>query len=728
MNYTTTIDTGAISTVADGAIEVRSYGMTEYARRFITGQDIVGRDSGSPSKPYAQVIWLYSAIKYLTEQIGSLPLVLSVEGKDDPLTSGKAYEFWHSMNVSTLVEQSIGWKALTGEIHWVIEGTTRRPLGIQAMLGKPSLEPQLTPDKTELRAWIWKKSATSKEILALDEIVNDIAWNPYDRWRGLSCVEAGALSLGQDYNSARHNTGLLANGAQPAGTLQTEEAMGIEQMDETLDSWNSAHRGPNKVGSVGILHSGLKWQNTTMSFRDMQFTELRKMTREEIIGGMLRIPPVLLGVQDKVSYAYLDGASELFWTNTAPPWVNDINVMLQTLTDGVQPGVRSYLDLKAAPIFAKLYGARIEQASKLSLIGYNRNNINAVLNLGMDEDEGGEETWVSNTQIPERFVLEGQVLPAEPEPEPTEDDAQPADIKEVADAATNEKLKRAIWYAWVKSWRSLENAFTQRLRKYFAQWEKAVMARLPQALKSVKEGEMRVDFTVLLGDKRKSNELLKAIVRPHVDKGVELGLLQGVTEAGATESVLLPADPVIEAFKQTKTIKVVEVNATVRKYVERGVRKAMAEAAAENETIQELANRIKKALKGSFKETRARAVTIARTETGQAVSVGRHRGGALAGSKTHGWISSKVGVRDTHVAADAAYSSPDNYIDINLPFMVGGASLMHPCDPNGPAGEIINCRCLEVRSVTRAGEAMPLVEILERGFISIEQMEIERAS
>jgi len=153
------------------------------------------------------------------------------------------------------------------------------------------------------------------------------------------------------------------------------------------------------------------------------------------------------------------------------------------------------------------------------------------------------------------------------------------------------------------------------------------------------------------------------------------------------------------------------------------VRKAMVEAGDANETTQELADRIRKALKHSFKQSRARALTIARTETAQAMSVGRHRGGVLAGAVSHGWISSKVGVRDTHIAADAQYSAKDNYIDISMPFSVGGAQLIHPSDPNGPAGEIINCRCLELRSVTRAGEAMPLIEILERGFVSLEQME-----
>ena len=45
-------------------------------------------------------------------------------------------------------------------------------------------------------------------------------------------------------------------------------------------------------------------------------------------------------------------------------------------------------------------------------------------------------------------------------------------------------------------------------------------------------------------------------------------------------------------------------------------------------------------------------------------------------------------VRDTHAAVDGTVVGMDE------PFIVGGAPLMFPGDPNGPAAEIIGCRCV----------------------------------
>lgn len=46
--------------------------------------------------------------------------------------------------------------------------------------------------------------------------------------------------------------------------------------------------------------------------------------------------------------------------------------------------------------------------------------------------------------------------------------------------------------------------------------------------------------------------------------------------------------------------------------------------------------------------------------------------------------------RDTHAAADG------QRVPVGQPFSVGGASLDHPGDRRGPAGEVINCRCVTI--------------------------------
>jgi len=55
------------------------------------------------------------------------------------------------------------------------------------------------------------------------------------------------------------------------------------------------------------------------------------------------------------------------------------------------------------------------------------------------------------------------------------------------------------------------------------------------------------------------------------------------------------------------------------------------------------------------------------------------------------WVASNgERTRDTHRAADG------QMVGMNDTFTVGGSELRYPGDPNGPAAEVINCRCAVV--------------------------------
>jgi hypothetical protein len=93
--------------------------------------------------------------------------------------------------------------------------------------------------------------------------------------------------------------------------------------------------------------------------------------------------------------------------------------------------------------------------------------------------------------------------------------------------------------------------------------------------------------------------------------------------------------------------------------------------------------------------SKGEADRIARTETGLAFNFARHESGAAAGVKYKSWLSSHgPNVRPEHEEAEERYS--ENPIPLEEPFQVAGEELMHPGDPSGSAGNVINCQCIEI--------------------------------
>jgi len=94
----------------------------------------------------------------------------------------------------------------------------------------------------------------------------------------------------------------------------------------------------------------------------------------------------------------------------------------------------------------------------------------------------------------------------------------------------------------------------------------------------------------------------------------------------------------------------------------------------------------------SPKFSRARAATIARTETHSAASFANHQVG-MQYAKTQPamkkqWIATNdVRTREAHRIANG------QIVNIDSPFIVGGRALQYTGDPQGGAANIINCRC-----------------------------------
>jgi uncharacterized protein with gpF-like domain len=92
-----------------------------------------------------------------------------------------------------------------------------------------------------------------------------------------------------------------------------------------------------------------------------------------------------------------------------------------------------------------------------------------------------------------------------------------------------------------------------------------------------------------------------------------------------------------------------------------------------------------------------RARTVARTETIGAVNAGVFRAAEMDAQERGDVAPMKVWIatddsrtRPTHTDADGQRTL------LRSPFQVGGAQLLFPGDPAGPAQEVINCRCTTI--------------------------------
>lgn len=141
------------------------------------------------------------------------------------------------------------------------------------------------------------------------------------------------------------------------------------------------------------------------------------------------------------------------------------------------------------------------------------------------------------------------------------------------------------------------------------------------------------------------------------------------------------ANPRVQAVIQERTAKLVtQVTATTQQ----AIRDAIATGRAQGMGVRQVAQLIRDTTYGEI--TKARAQTIARTETVGALNAGEYAAANASGimrSKT--WLTQgDMKVRDSHAAQN----------NITIPFdSVFPNGLRFPHEPGAPASEVINCRC-----------------------------------
>lgn len=163
-------------------------------------------------------------------------------------------------------------------------------------------------------------------------------------------------------------------------------------------------------------------------------------------------------------------------------------------------------------------------------------------------------------------------------------------------------------------------------------------------------------------------------------------LLQTAIAGGTTTAETLGIRPTVTAdatlirrLIQNHTPAIVGINDTTRNAIREALYDVIDHGGALNDQVE--------AVRSVFgTASKARAMTIARTESGIFWHAGGRAQGEEAGARSHTWLATRdPRVRESHRAADGQCRGIDE------PYKVGGSSLMYPCDPSADISEIANC-------------------------------------
>lgn len=695
------------------------------------------------TNPYRQHAWFYAIVSQRAKQVTQARLALYRRGVDDPdevpATDPLAQLFAHpndALSLTDAIEVTSKHLDAVGESFWVLDRDptpTLVPRRIWPVAGGSAWMPREVGPDGVIQEWTYRRQGRTAHYHRT-QVVMFRHPDPDNPIRGLAPAKVALTGIETDVLLRDWNAEFIRQGAQPAGWIEVPWRLTREQRERLDAGHQERHGGQGKRGRFGIFEAGAKWHDSQISHRDMEFLDLRRWSREELAAVMDW--PLWMLTGDASAYAEATAQRARLWFETVIPLLRRFETTLdQQLFEPLQRDVIGLFDIDRVPALVDYRRTLWATATQMVANGVSLQEVNRLLDLGVQEQPGWDEVWRPMGMVPTSETLAMLEAPAAPSttpaaeatPEPggvaeqtTPPTAMPApgrgrrtiaaptlrrywrawrqrvmqpsertgtrtlgrylaDVSNAIDAAARKHLRSREWAEVFTAWAPAEHA-------EHARWARAL--DLPTAVltrPTWPDAERQITAEALLDElfpRDTWDGRLRAQFRPYAQQVATLGgaFVEAVTTTFG--KVFDPTSPAVAQYLESRVQKVVGINATTRDALAR----TLGQGFAAGESIDELRARI--ANVSSALADPARALRIARTEAGSLADGARFHMGTV-GEDTQIWLSAGDGiVRPSHAEAeDESRSTP---VVVGQPFSNG---LLFPHDPGGEAGETQNCRC-----------------------------------
>lgn len=135
--------------------------------------------------------------------------------------------------------------------------------------------------------------------LELDEVIHFKYFHPSNHLRGYGPLQAAGLYVDAERNTVEYVATFIENNATPSGIIVLPAETAAAQFDTFAQQWRNRYGGLKNAGKTAIVQAdGVDFKQISSTLKDMQLTELKTMSRDDIL-GVLGMSKHMLGIADE---------------------------------------------------------------------------------------------------------------------------------------------------------------------------------------------------------------------------------------------------------------------------------------------------------------------------------------------------------------------------------------------------------------------------------------------
>ncbi|RJQ67331.1 MAG: phage portal protein [Desulfobacteraceae bacterium] len=350
-----------------------------------------------------------------------------------------------------------------------------------------------------------------------EEIIELKNYNPQQPDKGLGIIEAVRMAATHNDYIKQHNTGLLKNGARPAGTLTTEDKIDKETHKRLKKQFKEQYQGYENAYKMLILEAGLKFEAISLPPKDLDFIESTKMNRDEIF-SLFGVNKPIMGIFDDINRASAYTAEYLFARQTLEPMATKY---VEQLNEFLVPRYGDDLWLSFEPLAKNDADAEVKRREAAWNKWMTTNECRA--EIGLEPVKGGDMIYMGMSNMPMIGGEQGQKnLPVL--------EGKSADIAKV-DLKTQRAIKKRILNRSVRLKRMIRGASEKAAQEVIGR--KKVLLKIVPEKKELSQDQIDAFYKLRMADEGTLEGKWEKTFINHFEaqKGRFLGKIEGKKSA-----------------------------------------------------------------------------------------------------------------------------------------------------------------------------------------------------
>lgn len=392
---------------------VQVVGIEELGRIFGGGQGTWAK--GNQLEQYGKSLYVFAAVNKIATKVAAIDMsmyrIKGRTGDSEEVFEHEALDLLTKINpFQTRTEfLKTAWinKKLTGEAFWWKVRNNRGQV-VELWNLRPDLMTIVADPERYIKQYELQKSDGKKEIFLPEDIIYFKDPDPLNTFRGMSPISVAQTRIETEKAATEYQRDFFKNNARPDALLLTEETLDTEQRTQMTSAWDEEHQGSGNNSKIGILEGGMKYQQVSISQREMDYIESSKFTRDDILVA-LGVPKSVITTDD-VNYNNANAGIRMFLSETIQPEMAQLIEVLNEMLISPDFGEEFFLDFKDPT------PADREAQRRDHLAGFGRwlttNEIREEYN--MPAIEGGDtiaaKEGASPTDVPVQLTLEEQLI------------------------------------------------------------------------------------------------------------------------------------------------------------------------------------------------------------------------------------------------------------------------------------------------------------------------------